>query len=340
MRAERRSATIECAGNGRGRLRAAGDVRRAVGARRGEHRDMDRRAARRSARTRRGPGVGAALLDGGGRSQPAARDAQVPPQHSARDRARRGVRRLRDERPAAAPPARRPAAPRRAALVRHGVDEVAHARARSRHRVGQSLHGARLPLRGRKSRGSDAREVAHHRAARRRASERRYHARDRRRLDRHRDGRAGRDLERRRSDLAAGTLHERARGRAPGACGKPTSASARPASSACARGRPTRPGTRSPSAPLPIRPAMATTRSTRYASMRAEAPTWRAAPPRRARSHRRFSRRRSSQAVAPPASAGRSIRIRHEGGRPPRRKPPRSPRCPTAPGRRSSPSDA
>ena len=33
-------------------------------------------------------------------------------------------------------------------------------------------------------------------------------------------------------------------------------------------------GTRSPSAPRPIRPATATTRSTRYASMRAEASTW------------------------------------------------------------------
>ena len=50
--------------------------------------------------------------------------------------------------------------------------------------------------------------------------------------------------------------------------------SGRPASSACARARPTRPGTRSPSTPLRTRPAMETTRSTRCASMRAEAPTW------------------------------------------------------------------
>jgi hypothetical protein len=67
--------------------RAAHDFRRAVGARRGEHRDMDRRAARRFARTCRRSGVGAALLDGGGRPQSTASDTQVPPQHSARDRA-------------------------------------------------------------------------------------------------------------------------------------------------------------------------------------------------------------------------------------------------------------
>ena len=73
-------------------FRAAGDLRRAVGIRRGEQCDLDRRAARRPARTRGRAGVGAPLLDGSGRSQSDARGAEVPPQHSARHRARRSAR--------------------------------------------------------------------------------------------------------------------------------------------------------------------------------------------------------------------------------------------------------
>ena len=68
-------------------FRAAGDFRRAVGARRGEHRDVDRRPARRVARTRRRSAVRAALLDGSRRSQPAPGGTEVPPQYSSRSRA-------------------------------------------------------------------------------------------------------------------------------------------------------------------------------------------------------------------------------------------------------------
>ena len=101
----------------------------------------------------------------------------------------------------------------------------------------------------------------------------RYDAGDRRRLDGHRHGRAGRDLERRRSDLAAGTLHERGAARHVAPVGsRRGDPVGRRAARARARDRHGRTHA-ARAAPLRIPAATATTRFTRCASMRADAPT-------------------------------------------------------------------
>ena len=88
MRAERRQRDDRVRRQRPRPFRAAGDFRRAVGARRREYRDVDRRPACRVARTRRRSAVRAALLDGGRRSQPAPGGTEVPPQYSSRSGAR------------------------------------------------------------------------------------------------------------------------------------------------------------------------------------------------------------------------------------------------------------
>ena len=318
MRAERRPRDDRVRRKRPRPVRAAGDFRRAVGARRGEHRDMDWRAARCVARTRRRSAVRTALLDGGCRSQPAAR------LHRSSSAVFLAKQRSADALVAyemnGQPVPFLHGGPLRLVMPRWfgmaSTKWLTHVHARPTEsdnhfmvRGYRYADGSAVDLMRVKSLITAPRDGEQVPA--------RYRARVRRRMDGLGDDREGRDLERRWTDVARGAMHQRTASGRLAAVGSRRRRSGPPASSACVRARPTRPAHTQPDRATPnparlrkqfdpggARHCLLMPRFARRFACR------RCVPPHEGRSSPRSSRPSSPSDAEAPASTGRLIRIR------------------------------